>query len=819
MELDFVLDSSAGSAPSGFVAALNYVATVFDQLITNPITVTIDVGYGEIDGQAIEAGAVGESLGATQTITYAQALSALTANATSLTDASAVASLPAQNPFGSDQIVVTTAQEKALGLAPANGTAVDGYIGFDSTVPFEFNLNALGMQTGISNFPSTDFDFYAVAEHEVSEVLGRISALDTSGQVSILDLFRYASDGIRSTAAATAGYFSVDGGATNLATFNPDATQGDLGDWIWSANNPFDTSDAFSEGIAPGTVPEITSGGDTVVMDAIGYSVPSSIYPASTTFNLVQSSPTTLTLSGTVSGGVGLYSVELALAGYPNEHIAFATVNQTTGDWSLTIPAGTYLQDGSQQSFTIIARNLIGDGSNFELPSTLATELTSGGSGTIVFGGSQNYTLSMSGGSATVTDTTSATVHTLTAFETLEFTGGGDSIVFLDSSGDSVTLSNTDSGADTVTGSGGTVTLDNAQVLISGSDTVIGAGGSNTVVFQGDRSGYVISGNATTAKVTNVSTGAVDTLTGIQTLQFADVSLPSNYEPSSDFYGTGTSDILLLNSATGSIVDWQMNGSQVLSTVALGGDPAWTVVGTGDFYGTGTSDILLFNATTGSIVEWQMNNGQVASATALGGNPAWAVVGTGDFAGNGTSDILLENATTGSIVEWQMNGGQVASVAALGGDPAWSVVGTGDFTGNGQDDILLENASTGSIVEWQMNGSQIASVTALGGGAGWSVVGTGDFSGNGTSDILLQNATTGAIAEWQMNGGQVASTAFLGGSPGWNVAGTGDYFGNGHADILLQNASTGSIVQWEMNGSQIVSNAALGGNASWKVAV
>ena len=396
--------------------------------------------------------------------------------------------------------------------------------------------------------------------------------------------------------------------------------------------------------------------------------------------------------------------------------------------------------------------------------------------------------------------------------------GGGQLVVFSGSE-DSVSLSNTAGTADSVTGSGGTVTLDNAQASITGSDTILGGGGSDTVIFSGDRANYIVSDNATSATVTNISTGAVDTLTGIQTLQFADVSLSSNYEPSSDFYGTGTSDILLLNSATGSIVDWQMNGAQVASVTGLGGNPAWTVVGTGDFYGTGTSDILLFNATTGSIVDWQMNAGQVASAAALGGDPAWAVVGTGDFSGNGTSDILLENATTGSIVEWQMNGGQVASAAALGGSPAWSVVGTGDFTGNGQDDILLENASTGSIVEWQMNGSQIASVTALGGGAGWSVVGTGDFSGNGTSDILLQNATTGAIAEWQMNGGQVASTAFLGGSPGWNVAGTGDYFGNGHADILLQNASTGSIVQWEMNGSQIVSNAALGGNASWKVAV
>jgi hypothetical protein len=44
------------------VAAVNYVVNYFDQLFTNPVTVNIAVGYGEIDGYTLASNALGVSL-------------------------------------------------------------------------------------------------------------------------------------------------------------------------------------------------------------------------------------------------------------------------------------------------------------------------------------------------------------------------------------------------------------------------------------------------------------------------------------------------------------------------------------------------------------------------------------------------------------------------------------------------------------------------------------------------------------------------------------------------------------------------------------
>ncbi len=313
----------------------------------------------------------------------------------------------------------------------------------------------------------------------------------------------------------------------------------------------------------------LLAAGDTFSIDNARTPVP--LPSLAITSAALQSNQTTVSLSGTIDAA----DAGLTISIYDGAAFLGTTTANSSGAWSTTVTASAE----GVHTLTAQATNASGAGS-----------------------------------SDTIIDLVDASTS---------LTGGGQTVLF-SGFGDAVTLASTAGTADSVTGSGGTVTLDNAQASITGSDTILGGGGSDTVIFSGDRANYIVSHNATSATVTNISTGAVDTLTGIQTLQFADVSLPSNYEPSSDFYGTGTSDILLLNSATGSIVDWQMNGSQVLSTVALGGDPAWTVAGTGDFYGSGVSDILLYNSSTGSIVDWQMNAGQVASATALGGDPAWS---------------------------------------------------------------------------------------------------------------------------------------------------------------------------------------------------
>ena len=75
-----------------------------------------------------------------------------------------------------------SAEAKALGLVPAHQTAVDGYVGFDPSIDWSFS-------SGAPSSPS-DLDLIGVAEHEITEVMGRISDVGT-GNYSVMDLFRY----------------------------------------------------------------------------------------------------------------------------------------------------------------------------------------------------------------------------------------------------------------------------------------------------------------------------------------------------------------------------------------------------------------------------------------------------------------------------------------------------------------------------------------------------------------------------------------------------------------------------------------------------
>ena len=187
-----------------------------------------------------------------------------------------------------------------------------------------------------------------------------------------------------------------------------------------------------------------------------------------------------------------------------------------------------------------------------------------------------------------------------------------------------------------------------------------------------------------------------------------------------------------------------------------------------DFYDNGYSDILLQN-TNGQAAIWEMNGTNVISEAAVGGNPgpSWQAIGTGDFNDDGHSDILLQN-TNGQAAIWEMNGTNVISDAAVGANPgpSWKAIGTGDFNDDGHSDILLQNTN-GQVAIWEMNGTNVIGAAAVGPNPGpsWKAIGTGDFNDDGHSDILLQN-TNGQVAIWEMNGTNVISDG-CGGPQSW----------------------------------------------------
>ena len=120
MQINITYDASLADAPVGFQTAVQAAVQYLENAIATPVTVNIQVGYGEIAGQPMSADALGESEGLGSYYTYDQVRAALAATAVSPDDLAALASLPAADPTHGGDFFVTSAQAKALGLYPAD---------------------------------------------------------------------------------------------------------------------------------------------------------------------------------------------------------------------------------------------------------------------------------------------------------------------------------------------------------------------------------------------------------------------------------------------------------------------------------------------------------------------------------------------------------------------------------------------------------------------------------------------------------------------------------------------------------------------------
>lgn len=246
MHIDLVADASVGSAPAGFAAAIQQAASILDRVLTNAITVNISYGWGEIGGTALQAGGNFAEGGPQQTggFSYQAVRAALTAASDTGATAAAVASLPAIGPNGVAAYDLSTAQQRAFGLLPAQAAGLDGEIGF---------------ATGWTS------NWVGGALHELTHALGRTSWNGTE----VMDLFRYSGAGVRQVAWGAAAYFSVDAGRTALADFG---TASDAGDF---KNDALAPQDPFDETISAQALTAV----DAELMNAVGFSVTAAPQP------------------------------------------------------------------------------------------------------------------------------------------------------------------------------------------------------------------------------------------------------------------------------------------------------------------------------------------------------------------------------------------------------------------------------------------------------------------------------------------------------------------------------------------------------------
>jgi hypothetical protein len=330
----------------------------------------------------------------------------------------------------------------------------------------------------------------------------------------------------------------------------------------------------------------------------------------------------------------------------------------------------------------------------------------------------------------------------------------------------------------------------------AGSQAILGNAGVDTAIIPGNRSNFLVSKSGATTTITRGTISRV-TLTGVENIQFSDVSQRSLTPPRSDFNANGVDDVLFQD-ASGNVANWTLSNGQFQAYNGLGGAGAFKVVGTGDVNADGTSDIV-FQDGSGNVADWTLSNGQFASYNNLGSAGGYKVVAVGDVNADGTSDLIFQN-DSGQVADWTLQNGQFASYNNVGNAGSYKVVGSGDFNNDGTADLVFQNTN-GQVAIWTLQNGQFASYSNVGNAGSYKVVGVGDVNVDGTADLVFQEPTSGQVATWTVQNAAFSGYNNVGNAGSFSAVGVKDVNGDGASDLLFQNAG-GQVASWTLQNGQ-----------------
>jgi hypothetical protein len=603
MQINVTYDQNVSSLPAGFVAAVNYALNYLDSLFASPVTININVGYGEIDGQSLSANALGESLPAYQGTpgnvlieNYSQVRSALIA-----ANAPGASTLPATAPTN-NTLLVTAAEAKALGLLASN-SGPDGYVGFNST-PNIFSYSANSAPA------SNQYYFIGVFEHEITEIMGRVSDLDMQGYYSVMDLFRYAAAGVRQFSTGAGSYFSIDGGNSNLDNWNNFQTgnNGDLGDWAPSAGN-----DAFLDNTNPGVINAFTAT-DITLMNALGWTGagtgtdPGGISLGSINASLIAqgdvvNNGTTSLVWRAVNGQTTVWSVNTS------DHVTTTNLGPIGFSWTV-LNAGHYLSSNTTQMLT-----------RSDPDGTMTLWWVSNGSLTGINLG-QHW-------------------QNVAYVDTGTFTNFGSTDILVRNQADNHmyvwwvsnnTLQGIDLGAHWV----GISYVAGGQFTSFGSDNML-------VRNQVDNHMYVWWVDQSTLTLQGIDLGA----------HWGNVG----YVASGQFTSSGSEDMLVRNQTDNHMYVWWVASNNTLQGIDLGAH--WGGVqflASGHFLGNSNDQMLVQNTVDHHVYLWWVASNNTLQGTDLGAvGSAWNVIETGNYQQDGFTDVVWQNSVTGQVELWTPN--------------------------------------------------------------------------------------------------------------------------------------------------------------------
>ncbi len=748
LTIDLVFDSSVARAPAGFKTTADAVAAYLDSQFSTPITLTIDVGYGEVGGDRLSSGDLGESESTGIFDSYQQVRSALLARTATADEIAAAASLPVNDPASGvdfNSYYVTYAEAEALGLSngPGAGQTV-GAIGLSSQLAFTY-----GTTNGAA---SRTYDAFGTMEHEITEVMGRIEDLGAGGDDTPLDLFRYTSPGVRDLTSGP-GWFSING--TNLlAQFNnPAANGGDAADWASSVKD-----DAFDDESTPG-VANVISPTDFREMDVLGYTPAALPTPptltgtlanigvanetiakpfaalkvsdtnagATDTVTITLSNPAYGTLSnlggGSYNGTTGVYTV----AGTPNavttaiDALVLTPAAPAAGVYltSTTLTVAVVGPGGGPTASTAIAasaQQILGLAS---VPANkIAISVSANGSGLAA-------PVSGDANEAVITAATSGATYTLPAGYQAAFLGGTANATLQDTSvGNALLLGNAGNDLLIARAPSDTITAAmtaTAQITASGGNTVIfGGAGATSVLDAGAGDTIVGAGGALSVDDT---TGTPQVFGGTGALSFSGGSGAATVVA-----GAGAATVFA-NAGGGQF--WGGAGPMLF----VGGSGASTATG-----GSGSS--TLFGGSSGNDLLVAGNG----PSTVVGAGSGAVIVGLGAsndvlVAGSG-NETLVGSAAGGPDIMFAGTGSD-AMFAGTGNDTFVAAAGGAQMVGGPGDDVFsfTEGTAGGSTVIWSFTpGKDHAALFGYGTNAVANALATATVASGSTTITLPDNA-------------------------------------------------------------------------------
>jgi hypothetical protein len=471
LQIKVSFDSSVANAPAGFKACVNAVAQYYDTLFTNPITVTFDVGFGEVAGSAMSKGALGQSENSYYTDnSYSQVVNALTA-----AGAAGSSTLPASSP-ATGSLDVALPEAKALSLFRVyfvNGA--DGYVGFSSSASFAYD------PTQSKSIAHGTYDFMGVVEHEFSEVMGRTSFLDGGQDYGVLDLYRFSASGLRQLTTGNPSYFSIDNGVTDLNDFNNAVTDasGDLGDWSFNTQ----LNDSYNDASHSGAINPVTAV-DKTVMSALGYSESST----------------------TLAGSVPKLGAQAAVSAVSSGQDSYVAVSDSAANIGANLDGlETLVNNQNLASLTI--------GSGSTVPVT-ALQLINDQSALAAISGS--YTV-------VVNDSAAEISNYLSQINPYAVSGKITAITLTDSGIPAISVA-----SNTIVGDGAALNLIQGYFTLSidaslPNITVSGLSGhGNLLLMQGTAASYTAAGTGDGVSFTLTTSGSVDHFSSITALKFSD---------------------------------------------------------------------------------------------------------------------------------------------------------------------------------------------------------------------------------------------------------------------------------------------------------